>query len=59
MTTIRYEVIADERGSALFRKRSAALAYVKKLDEQNVPHGEITKIDLGYDPDEVRGIGGD
>jgi hypothetical protein len=56
--TERYTVTSDGGGLRSFRTRESAEEWVRTLDDQGVGHTDIEKIDLGYDPDEVRGIGG-
>lgn len=66
--TVRFKLVAGcgapdcqwflSRGETLFRSRENAEHMARIWDDKGVAHGEIEEIELGYDPDEVREIGG-
>lgn len=58
MGTKMYKVSAEDRGEMTFASSEAADVYVAKLDELGVKHGSVVEVDVGIDPELVRGIGG-
>lgn len=48
---------SHDLGKVLFKTRDVANDWAELLDRDGVRHGPVKRIDVGYDPDEVRQLG--